>query len=174
MAGSLHSSCAEASSVYFGHFTDGVPREHQEAFNLPENPEKPKKKKKTRMHGYSLCMRSVSAPHICSWSLRSDHERQDMTSSVTPWPEEVLQKKRRVHRGNTCTRDEGTKGCFSFIALCEWVNVDPRQSLFALTGWLNDRLYDAVMSKVRIMERRKWEKYIKWLHSYRRWKVVFS
>ncbi len=71
-------------------------------------------------------------PHICSQSLRSDQKRQDMTSSVTPRPEEVLQKKMRVHRGKTCTRDEVTlwplmesmlQFCFSFM-----MNMCPKTS----------------------------------------------
>lgn len=48
MAGSLHGSDVEDSSLYFGHFTDGVPwgkkQQHEEAFNLLQNPEKHLKK----------------------------------------------------------------------------------------------------------------------------------
>lgn len=83
---------------------------HKEEFNLVQNSEKLRSKKvRGRCHRYLFSWQSRPlSPNICSQSLRSDPKRQDMTSSVIPRPEEVLQKKTRVHLGKTCTKDEVT------------------------------------------------------------------
>lgn len=98
-------------TVYFGHLMEShETQQHEKSFNLLQNSEKlwGEKRQERRCRRYLFSWESwpCETPHLQrrSQSLRSDQKRQDMTSSLTPRPEEVLQKRIRVHQGRTCTR----------------------------------------------------------------------